>query len=378
MPEPTDDLHALPILADLGAELDRAFRQHEGRRVPPATGRAPRSAGRRRRRFALAGTGCTALALAIAIVIGAGGSGRPATADAAVLLRRAAERAANHLDPVLPPPASRYWYRDELVLDAVIDGDDGRSGRAAWSFTVTRRRTWTSVTRQGTLLSRTVAAPRPGALPPRLRRDALDDRAVPAPRLRPGTAPDTGGWSRTRLGADRYAVGGESLTPSQLREFPTAPAEIEERMRRSISGMGRSPDGELWTTINDALRDAPLPSAVAAGMYRVLAHLPGVSVGRETTDLLGRPALAISYREPGSWERRTLLLRPGTYERLGDRTEVASAAAPVAGHPTEATGTTAPRAEDPEPPFPTGTVLGESLALDSRPVDAAPESPPTG
>jgi hypothetical protein len=402
------DLLDLPILDELGAELARAFRAAEADEAParptpssvtPSAAGAPFRAGRtpappsgrppRRRPARL--TRWAAVAAATAVAIGGvavldpwGGSGLgPAAASAAEVLRRAAGAAERDLTPALPR-ADQYAYTDIVSLDSAttIDGS-GRSIRDSTEFALTRTRTWSSVGRPSVAVSRTLRKTPLGALPPALtlgpqELEATGPTPSNTPRRRPGTT-DANGDERTPLGRDVYHLGAEELGADDLRAYPTDAAAILRRLRVATAGQSRSPNGALWVAINDALRETPLTPPLRAGLYRALAALPGVRLDGETTDRLGRRAVSLSYQEPGTWERETLLLDARTYGLLGTQ-EVVAANAGSTPRGVAPTTTTVERAtvlaeDDPRPAYPAGTVTSESLVLHSGVTDSAGEAP---
>ncbi|MGE4425883.1 MAG: CU044_5270 family protein [Solirubrobacteraceae bacterium] len=427
MPDRRDPSLDLPILDELGTELSRAFTAHEASSTPdtastdsasldawqtlagsptrnaaptlvasptaegdrehhaaapPAPDAAPPSHAARRARgrprpllqwsvLGVVVAGVVAIVVAVSSGIGEGELG-PSDASARAVLDRAATTAERQA-AVLPPRADEYWFRDEVNLNAAIDGDMAADDlRAATSFEMSRRRTWSSPDRPSMYLSRTFVRTKGGAAPPALRTgedDRHDGAAVPLPVLRP----DDPGTGRQALGRTPYVLG-TALTREELLAYPTGPEAIRRRLAEDVADTGRSPNGAIWVAINDALPDVPLPPRLAAGMYRTLGRLPGVRLGGRTVDRLGRPALQITYQEPGTWERDVLLLDPDSYARLGDRSVVTRTAGTVpAGVPatvtTAADGTTGPTPADPRSPYPPGTITGESLVLKTGVTD---------
>ncbi|MEV4418837.1 CU044_5270 family protein [Patulibacter sp. NPDC049589] len=383
MPDRTDDPLDLPILDELGAELSRAFATQAtadavtpaASVVPPAPRRSRRSlrAPRPALRWSAAGVaGIATVAAVIALTSGVGDGGiSPEPATAATVLRRAAT-VVEGARPALPGP-SQYWYRDEvnLVMTMQITTNTA-DARDATSFVMSRRRTWSSATQESVFLQRSLGTTAPGADPPAF---AVGPGAKGVRRLAP-VVEGGPGVERAELGRMAPSLAGERLTPRAVRAYPTDPAAIYARLRRETAGAGRSPNGEVWVVINDALRDVPLPPKIAAGLYRTLATMPGVRLDGDTTDRLGRRALQISFQEPGTWERQILLLDPTTYARLGDREVVTAAVGPVPEgvDPTVTTvrdGVTVPTKDDRRPPYPVGTVTGESLVLETGVADRA-------
>ncbi|WP_022928649.1 CU044_5270 family protein [Patulibacter americanus] len=373
------DLLDLPILDELGAEMARAFRAAEADGT-----RGVRPTGARRRAVRRVGPPVaaliTALAVGAAVVVapwsGSGGLG-PSEATAAGVLTRAAAVARAEGATRLPR-AEQFAYTDELTVHGVYDAvASGASARRSAFFQLKRTRRWQSAARRGVATQRTLDETRPGALPPTLTVDPGELRADGRPPTATQTVPGdrlADGSIRTPLGRTKTSLGGEELSPAELRDYPTQPAAIVRRLRRATAGQGRSPNGELWVAINDALRGAPLPGPLTAGLYRALATLPGVTLDAPGTDRLGRRVTRLSYQEPGTWERQVLLLDARTYRRLGEQTVVASAPGPVPpGVPPKRTTvdrtTTVLQGDDPRPGFPPGTVLYETLVLRSGVAD---------
>lgn len=395
------DLLDLPILDELGGDLARAFRAAEGHREDPAASsrahgatkgsRAPaRVAENRRGRRGLRSARWGAVAVAAAVVAGTlvavdpwgGDRGLgPAQATAAGVLRRAATVASNDPAAILPR-ADQYAYSDVLSLTMgtlVATTGSATATPDETTFLLSRRQTWSSVAHRSVALERSLYETRPGAPPPALTlrpRDLDGRRRATAPE-RPQAVPgrrEADGVVRVPLGRAVYRLGQEALTAAELRAYPTDAAAILRRLRVATADEGRSPNGELWVAINDALRDVPLPAPLAAGLYRALAALPGVTLDGPTTDRLGRRAVRLSYQEPGTWERETLLLDARSLRRLGNQTVVASRVGPTPPGvaPTRTTldaTTTVPHGDDPRPPYPVGTVTGESLVLRSGVTD---------
>jgi hypothetical protein len=379
----------LPILDELGDDLARAFRAAEHTAAGAAAEsttpmapdggperHAPRRPGVLRRRGRRWATGAVAATLTVGAVIVAlpwGGDGQlgPAEATAAAVLRRAAG-AAGRLPTNVPPRADQYAYTDELMLTSVTDVTGvGARAIARTSFLLGRRRTWSSTGHASVAVERTLRETLPGAPPPDLtlsprELDAADDDIPPAPQRLPGRRASEE-ETRVPLGRAVYRLGDETLSAAALRSYPTDASSILRRLRASTAGQGRSPNGALWVAITDALRSVPVPAPLAAGLYRALAILPGVTLNGETVDRLGRRALRLSYQEPGTWERQILLIAADTYRRLGDQTVVAArVGVPARGVPptrTTVDGASVPAGDDTRPPFPPGTVTSESLIV---------------
>jgi hypothetical protein len=360
------DLLDLPILDELGADLSRAFRAAEAEARPARRGRVPRG---RWPAFALAAALAVLAVVAVAPWTGPGTLG-PADATAAQVLARAADVAARDGRTVVPG-SGQYAFSDEVAVTGVFDAiARGPAARRSAVFQLTRRQTWQSATRPSVAKQWTLDETPPGALPPTLTVEREDLRPAGPGATSTQTVPGRRGADgsvRIPVGRARVALGSEELSAAAVRAYPTEPEAILRRLRTATAGQGPSPNGALWIAINDALRGPPLPGRLTAGLYRALATLPGVTLDGSARDRLGRQAVRLGYHEPGSRERRTLLLDARTYRRLGEQTVVASAdgAVPNTAPPTATTaaGATTEAADAATPAFPAGTVLSESLVL---------------
>jgi hypothetical protein len=110
-----------------------------------------------------------------------------------------------------------------------------------------------------------------------------------------------------RKGGDRRFFG---MTPQQLAALPTQPEQLENALldlegdweayapkvtrqpMRALQGEKRV--RALSDVAGTLLAEAPVPPAVRAAAFRMLATLPGVKVESRTTDPLGRPGVVIS------------------------------------------------------------------------------------
>lgn len=145
------------------------------------------------------------------------------------------------------------------------------------------------------------------------------------------TGPWAGGWD----------LGLGSVTHPDLGELPTDPAELEELMFSVPEGEAENPayqealdtEYELLAERGYADEEArhfsyvaetlavPFPPEVRAGMYTLLAGLPGVRPVEEATDVSGRAAVGVAYTlaptARGTFEQR-LLFDPVTGDLLSD------------------------------------------------------------
>jgi hypothetical protein len=299
-----DDTTQLPFLINLGEQFrERAARDEEemgrGRRF----WRRPRGGERRElRRPALAfgGTIGVAAAAAVAIALSVdfgddGDSGNrvvaptPATAHAVLvdLARRA------RAQPNAMPAAGQLFY--VRSLSTRLQGGKPPSVQTTEVVTFDRR-VWSSPTQAG-----------------RLYETAITSRPLAGGRTTRMGNPDAPEATEATGG---YTIGRIRLTRAQLLRFPTAPATIVARMRAAQPGAGTA---DLFDGIGDALREAPAPPALRAGLYRALASLPGVELLGRTHDSRGRAAVAVGLDDAGGATRSDLLLDPRTAEMLAER-----------------------------------------------------------
>jgi hypothetical protein len=287
----------LPILDELGGDLRTAFRRRERRR---------------RRRWAALPVAAVAGAAALLIGLGSGSvAPRPATATAAELLRRAAHAARTAPAPF--PRADQYFYVRSLATN-LSTPEPPVPGKA--KLVTKERQVWTSLSRPGHLREKSAS----------------------------------GELKTFPLGRARYRLGSIDLTRRQLLDFPTDPRTIYERLRAQVGSRGRSPEGEVFTEIGDALRESPAPAGLRAGLYGALALIPGVVRAGDVTDRAGRRGVAVAFTEAG--ERSELIFDPATSEMLAERTVL-----------------TRPR---PEYGFAAGTVITDTAYLERGVVDELP------
>jgi hypothetical protein len=284
MPEP------LPILAELRADLDAAFRA------------APTPRRTRRRWLLPAGGFAAAGAAAAAIALTSGvdsGQVAPPPATAAEALRRVAAVAEHTAAPV--PRDDQYYYVRSTGSTSAMPAGVGQPGAA--TRIVQEQRLWTSIARRG--LNETHVT----TIEPLSRRD------VGKPAEPDAFAPRTD--SMPLDAQHHYFIGAERLTRAQLLAYPVDPRQISERLLANVGTRGNSPEGEVFTELGDALRGVPAPAPVRAGLYRALALVPGVDLAGQVRDRAGRTGLAVAYGERGL--RQELVFDPATSEMLAER-----------------------------------------------------------
>ncbi|MCK9870637.1 CU044_5270 family protein [Nocardiopsis dassonvillei] len=125
-----------------------------------------------------------------------------------------------------------------------------------------------------------------------------------------------------------YGFGYGFLNPQELRELPSDPGRLEEilwaepygedvseEVRAWLPEEGYHSEAEQRLSLLVSTLDLPLPPEVRAGVYEVLAGMPGVRAAGVTEDMSGRAAVGVAYdlgdAERGRYEER-VLFDPGT------------------------------------------------------------------
>jgi hypothetical protein len=158
---------------------------------------------------------------------------------------------------------------------------------------------------------------------------------------------------------DTAASGGIFPSPAEASELPTDPATLRRMIEaREIRGVEGPPgEAETFTLIGDMLRQAYLPSALRAALYRLTAELPGVELLGEVEDPAGRPGTGVAYTDRRRGTRHELIFDPDTAALLGER-DVLVRSGPF--------GFKAPP----------GTLIGYAVYLESKVVDSVGRKPP--
>lgn len=84
-----------------------------------------------------------------------------------------------------------------------------------------------------------------------------------------------------------------------LYTLPTDEAPLRARLEVMFPANTDSGELGLWRSVGHLLGNSPAPPALRAGLYRVVAGLPGVTTS-SGSDSTGRAALIASYAYPGS------------------------------------------------------------------------------
>ncbi|NYH51737.1 hypothetical protein HNR06_001326 [Nocardiopsis arvandica] len=131
-------------------------------------------------------------------------------------------------------------------------------------------------------------------------------------------------------GPTGYGFGYGSLAPQELQELPPDPERLEEILwdgrpqdalerefrEEALAEEGYHSEPEQRFALLKGTLTLPLPPEVRAGVYEVLAGMPGVRAAEGVTeDLSGRPAVGVAFdlgdAERGRYEER-ILFDPGT------------------------------------------------------------------
>jgi hypothetical protein len=108
------------------------------------------------------------------------------------------------------------------------------------------------------------------------------------------------------------AFGNRSLTYAQLQALPTDPDRLADLIRKASTPAGPIglPAAE-YRVIGQLLSGSPwpIPRNLGAGLLRVAATIPGLTITRHTHDCAGRPAVAIVSHERGAADDKPVRMR---------------------------------------------------------------------
>jgi hypothetical protein len=117
--------------------------------------------------------------------------------------------------------------------------------------------------------------------------------------------------SSVRDGRSHSAVPG-------LPAVPNASLRWAYAQTAHVTGAGSTGDAEAFNILRGILGRGVLPPDLAAGTFRAMERIPGVTV--HTVDVLGQPTLAVGLTD--DWLRPELLLDRNTYAYRGQRSTV--------------------------------------------------------
>jgi hypothetical protein len=303
---------------DLPAGRQQILKEHlmtELRRAdaPSQAGRRPASGRRskRPRRLAVAGAGVLAVALVAAAVAVAnaraphagpavrpGGPARAGTpATAAALLVKIANAAAGQPSPAVRN--SEFMYirsRVAYQVDTIVNGHETSAMEKPHE-----RQVWLPVANlcvTGLLIedgSRTLLSPFPVV-------NGKVERSVPKGEPQP----DIKCPSEGHLGDATYRL---------LQSLPTSPAALLTYLKAGKKWTNDPPS----TEIGDLIREAIIPPAVAAALYRVAALLPGATLVPDVTNAVGRHGIGIAWTSPDGQYRNVWIFDQASLQYIGER-----------------------------------------------------------
>ncbi|MFF5261141.1 CU044_5270 family protein [Actinomadura viridis] len=135
-----------------------------------------------------------------------------------------------------------------------------------------------------------------------------------------------------------------------LSTLPTTPAGMYEHLYTQL-GHGPDADAEAWNRVSGMLREAYLPAAQRAALFRAAAAIPGATTVGTARDAYGRTGVAAARNDPRMGLRDEYIFDRKTYQYLGMRTTVTDAAKAKA---------------------PVGSVVASSALLKVEVADTAP------
>lgn len=286
--------------------LDRALAQSPPAAAAPATVRR----GRRTRRRLVAATAVVVLAaggLLAVDLLTAGDRPGGASAEAASLLRQAADRTITVSDPVVGPDEYLHVTTVAVYTTGVAGGEE----MLVWLDTYTEELFRPGDPAREWVLRRSPREPyRPvdaeiaarSGLPPLAVDDGFTERARDGAFF--GT-PRPGDW--------------QAPTAEFLAGLPRDPQQLRDRIYRDSAGTGPSPDGEALVYIGDVLRSGIVPADLRAALFRVAATIPGVEVTDRAANLDGRVGVAVGRYEPAGGTREEIIFDPDTGLVIGER-----------------------------------------------------------
>ena len=279
-----------------------------------ATPRSAPSRRRARKTSLILTVPAAAAAAAVAIpVVASGGAhaprpratatGSPAALDAKSFLLTAAESIASTPEAT----SGRYWYvRTRMCTNGLSQGTQPQTAKPGYSYTACASEdVWT--TKAG--FHRIVIGidPKVTFASPQ---DEARWRAAGAPALTQKLA-----WSENDdpAYATKWGVGKTIMSVRQLQALPADPDALRTMIARSatVKLRGAELDAYIWTFAPD-LFSQPITASTRAGLYRMLAQIPGVRVVTTTKDSQGHPVVVLGYRrhEPGAPARPAQNGRP--------------------------------------------------------------------
>ncbi|WP_426509686.1 CU044_5270 family protein [Dactylosporangium sp. McL0621] len=144
---------------------------------------------------------------------------------------------------------------------------------------------------------------------------------------RPGDAttafmhPGNGPWSARPMeghtAANNFLLAGRTHSVAELNALPTDP----DALKAKLLTWHEQENEQAFLFYGGAalVLDLPVPAAVRAAAYRMLAALPGITTLGPATDALGRPGVAVAYArrgDSGAVGEQRLIIDPATGRAL--------------------------------------------------------------
>jgi hypothetical protein len=252
------------------------------------------------------------IAAAAAAVVAAGGvvavdslliGDRPvgASAEAATLLRQAADAAIGSTDPAVGP--DEYLRVTTMAVYASLTQDESFN-EVGWLEISTDELFMPGDPAAEWVLRRSPRVPyRP------------EDAALAAEH---GVAGGMEGF--TQRGAGAIGTGDwQSPTPEFLAGLPRDPAELLDLIHRDAGDAGPSRDGEALVYVADVLRSGIVPGDLRAALFQAAALIPGVELVDDQANLNGRTGVAVGRYESANGQRQEIIFDPETGLVIGER-----------------------------------------------------------
>ncbi|WP_239151901.1 CU044_5270 family protein [Virgisporangium aurantiacum] len=202
---------------------------------------------------------------------------------------------------------------------------------------------------------RTLWSPADGVRDGAVESTYLDPKAIPGQPIPPSArsqvgrkeaslikrCPGTPDWARTDF--------------AHVSKLPTTPEGMLAELRR-VPANKNPLDQRTFQAAADLVREAYLPPAQRAALYRALALIPGLELIENAQDAAGRTGVAVGYRDTARGLREELVFDPATFQYLGEREfviDAAKAQAPV-GTQTASTALLSAEVVDTVPAVPVG------------------------
>ena len=121
-----------------------------------------------------------------------------------------------------------------------------------------------------------------------------------------------------------YLLAGHPMTVAALAKLPTDPATLKRWLgdRLETNEIFEADDHTLFQAGLDLVFDLPVPAAVRAAAYRMLADVKGVVSLGMAIDQLGRTGMSVGFArkgDGGNWIQTRLIIDPATGQALAEQ-----------------------------------------------------------